>query len=230
MTPIMCVRRDAGGAGGRRRPRPRCPASSRAGLAGCSPAQVGGPGHRLRADLGHRHRPHRQRRGRPGGVRLLRARWSAGVRAPAAAESVRIQYGGSVKPDNAAGLMAQPDIDGALVGGASPRGRRASPPSSTSTGRSRRPSRLLVRPATLGAVVWFLLPFWFVSTFGLIFLVLLHSGRGGGLSDLMGGGGGRLRGGRLHRDGEEPRPADDRRRAGLRVLDRRAQPVPRHLT
>jgi triosephosphate isomerase len=36
-----------------------------------------------------------------------------------AAESVRIQYGGSVKPDNAAGLLAQPDIDGALVGGAS---------------------------------------------------------------------------------------------------------------
>ncbi|WP_286724661.1 triose-phosphate isomerase, partial [Pelotomaculum sp. PtaB.Bin117] len=29
------------------------------------------------------------------------------------------QYGGSVKPQNAAGLMAQPDIDGALVGGAS---------------------------------------------------------------------------------------------------------------
>jgi len=38
--------------------------------------------------------------------------------APAAA-GVRIQYGGSVKPDNAAELMAQPDIDGALVGGAS---------------------------------------------------------------------------------------------------------------
>ncbi len=36
-----------------------------------------------------------------------------------AAASVRIQYGGSVKPDNAAELMAQPDIDGALVGGAS---------------------------------------------------------------------------------------------------------------
>jgi triosephosphate isomerase len=32
---------------------------------------------------------------------------------------VRILYGGSVKPDNTAGLMAQPDIDGALVGGAS---------------------------------------------------------------------------------------------------------------
>ncbi len=35
------------------------------------------------------------------------------------AEEIRIQYGGSVKPDNASGLMAQPDIDGALVGGAS---------------------------------------------------------------------------------------------------------------
>jgi triosephosphate isomerase len=37
----------------------------------------------------------------------------------AAAESLRIQYGGSVKPDNVDALMAQPDIDGALVGGAS---------------------------------------------------------------------------------------------------------------
>jgi len=36
----------------------------------------------------------------------------------AAAGAVRIQYGGSVKPGNAALLMAQPDIDGALVGGA----------------------------------------------------------------------------------------------------------------
>ena len=36
-----------------------------------------------------------------------------------AAATVRIQYGGSVKPANAAELMAQPDIDGALVGGAS---------------------------------------------------------------------------------------------------------------
>ena len=37
----------------------------------------------------------------------------------AAADAVRIQYGGSVKPDNAAELLALPDIDGALVGGAS---------------------------------------------------------------------------------------------------------------
>jgi triosephosphate isomerase (TIM) len=37
----------------------------------------------------------------------------------AASAAIRIQYGGSVKPDNAAALMREADIDGALVGGAS---------------------------------------------------------------------------------------------------------------
>ncbi len=37
----------------------------------------------------------------------------------AAAEAVRVQYGGSVKPDNAQDLLSRPNIDGALVGGAS---------------------------------------------------------------------------------------------------------------
>src|SRR3989441_4041688 len=37
----------------------------------------------------------------------------------ATADRIRIQYGGSVKPENARDLMTQPDIDGALVGGAS---------------------------------------------------------------------------------------------------------------
>ena len=37
---------------------------------------------------------------------------------PAPREAVRILYGGSVKPDNAAELLALPDVDGALVGGA----------------------------------------------------------------------------------------------------------------
>ncbi len=48
----------------------------------------------------------------------------AAIAEPAAAEKIRIQYGGSVKAQNAAELMGQPDIDGALVGGASldPRG------------------------------------------------------------------------------------------------------------
>ena len=45
---------------------------------------------------------------------LVKDQWGAD-----AAASVRIQYGGSVKPGNAPELMAQPDIDGALVGGAS---------------------------------------------------------------------------------------------------------------
>ena len=36
-----------------------------------------------------------------------------------AAENIRIQYGGSVTPETVDALMAQPDIDGALVGGAS---------------------------------------------------------------------------------------------------------------
>ena len=43
----------------------------------------------------------------------------ATIFSPEGAEGMRIQYGGSVKPDNVDELMAQPDIDGALVGGAS---------------------------------------------------------------------------------------------------------------
>jgi triosephosphate isomerase (TIM) len=42
------------------------------------------------------------------------SRWSPGV-----AEALIIQYGGSAKPDNVASLLGQPDVDGALVGGAS---------------------------------------------------------------------------------------------------------------
>lgn len=45
---------------------------------------------------------------------LLAERFGGG-----AAGAIRIQYGGSVKPDNAKELLGQPDIDGALVGGAS---------------------------------------------------------------------------------------------------------------
>ena len=36
----------------------------------------------------------------------------------AVADTVRIQYGGSMKPSNAAELLAKPDIDGGLIGGA----------------------------------------------------------------------------------------------------------------
>mgnify|MGYP000163559842 CR=1 FL=1 len=44
----------------------------------------------------------------------LAKKWNADF-----ADRVRIQYGGSVKPDNCRGLMQMPDVDGALVGGAS---------------------------------------------------------------------------------------------------------------
>ncbi len=47
------------------------------------------------------------------------ARWRRGSAASRPPNNLRILYGGSVKPDNVKGLMAQPDIDGALVGGAS---------------------------------------------------------------------------------------------------------------
>ncbi len=49
---------------------------------------------------------------------FIRKRVGATHGEPAAA-ALRILYGGSVKPDNIDGLMAQPDLDGALVGGAS---------------------------------------------------------------------------------------------------------------
>jgi triosephosphate isomerase (TIM) len=48
----------------------------------------------------------------------IRERVSA-VHGPEVGAGVRILYGGSVKPDNMPAIMAQPDIDGALVGGAS---------------------------------------------------------------------------------------------------------------
>jgi len=48
---------------------------------------------------------------------LLESGWDKAL-----ADDVRIQYGGSVKPANVDGLMSQPDIDGALVGGASLKG------------------------------------------------------------------------------------------------------------
>src|SRR5262249_7698831 len=47
-------------------------------------------------------------------LRLIQGHFGADI-----AAGLRILYGGSVKPDNIAGLMAEDDIDGALVGGAS---------------------------------------------------------------------------------------------------------------
>jgi len=45
--------------------------------------------------------------------------WVADRHGADLAAELRVLYGGSVKPDNASGIMDQPDVDGALVGGAS---------------------------------------------------------------------------------------------------------------
>ncbi len=90
----------------------------RSGLAGCSPDQkeylvlayepiwaigTGVTATPAEAQDVHRHIRH-----------LLAEMWDETV-----AQRIRIQYGGSVKPDNVTALMAETDIDGALVGGAS---------------------------------------------------------------------------------------------------------------
>ena len=117
MTPIMCVgetleEREAGGAVD------KCGGQVEAGLAGVTREQVGamviayepiwaiGTG----------------RTATPGDAQEIIAAIRTKVAAThgdVAAASVRIQYGGSVKAANAAELMAEADIDGALVGGAS---------------------------------------------------------------------------------------------------------------
>ncbi|WP_426573109.1 triose-phosphate isomerase [Aquihabitans sp. McL0605] len=117
MTPILCCgetleEREAGGTD------EKVSGQVRAGLAGLTPEQVGGlviayepiwaigTGRTATADDAQ------------ATCKVVRD-VVAEVAGADAAASVRIQYGGSVKPSNAAELMAQPDIDGALVGGAS---------------------------------------------------------------------------------------------------------------
>lgn len=116
MTPILCCgetleEREAGDA------ESKVGSQIRAGLAGLSAEQVGsmviayepiwaiGTGRTASADDAQAMCAH---------VRATVAE----VAGADAAASLRVQYGGSVKPVNAAELMAQPDIDGALVGGA----------------------------------------------------------------------------------------------------------------
>ena len=52
-------------------------------------------------------------------MHLFVRRWLEKAFGSDTAKVVRILYGGSVKPENSKELMAQPDIDGALIGGAS---------------------------------------------------------------------------------------------------------------
>jgi len=52
-------------------------------------------------------------------VHAMIRNWLAQAFSESLADSIRILYGGSVKPGNVSELMSQPDIDGALVDGAS---------------------------------------------------------------------------------------------------------------
>ena len=78
----------------------------------------GGNDHRLRAGLGDRHRQNRHAAQAQEAHAFIR-KLLAQMFDETVARHVRIQYGGSVKPSNARELMSQPDVDGALVGGAS---------------------------------------------------------------------------------------------------------------
>ena len=117
MTPIVCCgetleEREAGGA------EAKVEGQIRAGLAGVTPEHVAslviayepiwaiGTGRTATSDDAQNMCAH------------IRSVVSAEFGADVAA-AVRIQYGGSVKPGNIADLMSQPDVDGALVGGAS---------------------------------------------------------------------------------------------------------------
>ena len=117
MTPILCVgetldEREAGTT------EAKVTGQVEAGLAGLSPDQV--------AALVIAYEPiwaiGTGRTATPDDAQAVCSTIRATVRAVAggaSSEALRIQYGGSVKPENAAELMARPDIDGALVGGAS---------------------------------------------------------------------------------------------------------------
>jgi triosephosphate isomerase (TIM) len=105
------------------------------------------------------------------------------------ADEMRILYGGSMKPGNAADLMAMPEIDGGLVGGASldpddyariiPAG--PIPPYSG-------PSSLIPQEETRAVIInATLIVIQVTVSLILIVFILLHSGRGGGLSDMFGG-------------------------------------------
>ena len=89
-----------------------------AGVAGRPDRRADDQGrHRVRARLGDRHGRGRDPGGRAGGVRGDPRLASRSTTATAVAEQVRVLYGGSVKANNVASIMAQPDVDGAWSAG-----------------------------------------------------------------------------------------------------------------
>ncbi len=101
---------------------------------------------------------------------------------------VRILYGGSVKAANVAGIMEKADVDGCLVGRREPQGRRVRRhlPLLRHACHLTPTSRL--RELGFPTVVTTFTVLLVLTSLLMILLVLLHKGRGGGLSDMFGGG------------------------------------------
>ena len=112
-------RRDPRAARGGPTPSRSSPASSAARSRASTSTRRRRAGRRLRAGLGHRHRAAPRPPRTPRSCAPRSAPRSRELFGEDLAAGVRVQYGGSVKPGNVRELMAQPDIDGALVGGAS---------------------------------------------------------------------------------------------------------------
>ena len=105
---------------------------------------------------------------------------------PQIADTVRVLYGGSVNAKNVGDIVAQDDVDGALVGGASLDGEQFATLSAIAAGG---PASRNTPPAcSLAAMELALQITLIVTSVLVILLVLLHRAKGGGLSTLFGGG------------------------------------------
>ena len=148
-----------------------------AGLAGVSRCGARDLRRRLRARVGDRHRQDGHARRRRRRSTTPSAASSRRSRPATTAERVRILYGGSVKPDNVDALMAEPDIDGALVGGASLEAEQFT---------------RIVRfeeSEMIDIVVRYIVPV--IHVFACLFLivvVLLQTGKGADMGAVFGGG------------------------------------------
>ena len=105
---------------------------------------------------------------------------------------MRILYGGSVKPDNVAALMAQADVDGALVGGASLQAagflKIVALPTRGLTGAVRR-SMLYSRFRPMTIAYYVIIVLHVIACLFLIGVVLLQQGKNQDLASAFGGGG-----------------------------------------
>ena len=130
---------------------------------------------------------------------------------------MRILYGGSVKPDNAAELLGQPDVDGALVGGASLKA-----PDFAGDRRARRVGETCHEAAArvgcapsfrAGPMLTFFTIIHVLLCVFMIFVILLQPGKDAGMGAALGGGAATV-GLRRPRRGDVPQQADRGLRGG----------------